>query len=128
MTVPEHLRHFVERFARRIIHRPAEDAVLPNAAHIDEERVSSTDDQRDVRLDLEIPGEKWREQVALQMVNREIRLSETNRETLCDRRTDHERAGQTGSSRRRERVHFTERDTAFFYRAFEKTRGMEEMI
>ena len=32
------------------------------------------------------------------------------------------------SCRRREHVHFTERDTAFFYRAFEKTRSMDEMI
>src|SRR5205814_698172 len=128
ITEAEHLRHFIERLASSVIHRPAEDAVPPNAAHIDEERVPSADDERHVRLDFKIRGKKWREQVALQVIHREIRFSETNRETLCDRRTDHERADQPRPGRRREHVHFTERDTAFFYRAFEKTRSMDEMI
>ena len=44
--------------------------------------------------------------MAFEMIDREIRFPETERETLGERRADHERTGQTRSARGREGVDF----------------------
>ena len=45
--------------------------------------MSAANDQRNVRPDFGFT-EKWREQMALEMIDREIRFAETDREALCD--------------------------------------------
>src|SRR5450631_171106 len=91
ITEAEHLRDFIECFSCRVINRPAQDAVFIESADLDKQGVSAADDQGNIRLDLEIAGEKWRKQMAFEMVDGEIRFGETERETLGDGSTDHER-------------------------------------
>ena len=45
----EHLRDFVERFAGRIIDRAANQSVMTELSNQDQDGVSTTDDERNVR-------------------------------------------------------------------------------
>ena len=127
ITESEQLRDFVERFAGRVVHRSAKNAVVVHAAHFHQQSVAAAHDQRNVPLDL-IAAEKRRKQMAFQMINGEIRFARAHRETLCNRRADHQRARQARPGRRRECIDAVERASGRSERMLEQPRRVHEMI
>src|ERR1700736_1125978 len=81
VTKSEKLRNFVERFAGRIVHGSANDPVIAQRTNKGRHVMSATDDERNIRFSLRL-AEKWREQMAFEMIDAEIRFAEPNRETL----------------------------------------------
>src|SRR3979411_2997731 len=97
ITEPEQLLAFIDRFARSIIDGAASQSIIAQPTYLDRHRMSAADNQRDVRFDLKIAIEKRREQMAFEMIDREIRFAETDRETFRNRCADHQRTCETGS-------------------------------
>ena len=48
---PEQLRHLVERFARGVVQGPAKNLIVVHPAHLDQQGVTATHNQRDVGRD-----------------------------------------------------------------------------
>ena len=103
---PEHLGHFVECLAGRVIDRPSDDPVITNFIHLHQQSVSAAYDERHVGLDAALAPKKGREQMTLKMIDREIRFPEAEREPLGQRRSDHERTGQPRPARGSEGIDF----------------------
>src|SRR2546429_2834660 len=101
---------------------------MPGPADFDQQGVSATDNQGNIWFDRKIAREKWRKQMTLEMVDREIRLAETKREPFCDGSTNHERTSQTGARCRCKRVYFMQADSRFLHRALQKARRLQKMI
>src|ERR1700736_2486664 len=91
VTKSEKLRNFVERFAGGIVHGSANNPVIAQRTNKGRHGMSATDDERNIRFNPRL-AEKWREQMAFEMVDAEIRLSKTDRQAFRNRRTDHKRA------------------------------------
>ncbi len=90
ITKSQQLGHFVERLPGRVINRPAEDAILVHTADFHEQRMTAAHDQRHIRLDLKIPAEEGRKQVAFKVIDRQVRPAGAEREAFCDRGPDHQ--------------------------------------
>ena len=65
--------------------------------------------------------------MSLEMVDGEIRFTETNRQTFGDGRSNHERNGQAGSARRREGIDADDVDPGVADCAFEQARRVHEV-
>ena len=100
----------VERLARGVVDRLAEEPVREVVAHLDEERVAARDDQGDEREDrllalrlagIEQPG---RVEVALEVVDADERLVVDEGERLREVDPDEERAREARPVRDRDRV------------------------
>ena len=128
ITKPEHLRHLIERLPRRVVHGPAKDPVIAECPHFHQQRVPAAHDQRHVRRDGKIPGEKRRQQVPFEMIDREIRFPKSERETFGSGRSDHQRRRETRPRRRGERIDLRERDARFLHGRRKQPRHVHEVI
>ena len=90
ITQPEQLRDFIESFARCVIQGVTEHAVFIKSENFHEERVTAAHHQCDVRFNVDLVAKEWREQMTFEMVDREIRFAEAERETLGNRSADHQ--------------------------------------
>jgi len=113
----QHLRHLVECFTCRVIHGAAENFVVGESAYLHQKGVTAAYDQRNIRFDGEgspvfqavfairhrqdarATSEKWRKQMAFEMIDCEIRPPKAKCEAFRHRCTNHERACQTWSAR-----------------------------
>jgi hypothetical protein len=82
ITEPQHLGHFVERFARGIVNRSANELVIRQAANADQHRVSAAHNERHMWFDV-VAGtffntKKRREQMSFQMVNCQVRFTQAD--------------------------------------------------
>ncbi len=106
----------VERLARRVVDRLAEEPVRQVVAHLDEKRVAAGHDQgdegEDRRLAFRLAGieQPGRVQVSLEVIDADERLVVDERERLGEIDPDEERAGETRSVRDRDRVHIRDGD------------------
>src|SRR6266404_1806657 len=94
ITEAKQLRDFVERFAGGVINRSPNDLVIADAPNKNGHCVAAADYQRNVCPNFFFAEER-RKQMTFEVIDREIRFAETDRETFRDRRADHERARQT---------------------------------
>ena len=93
---PEQLCDFVERFARRVVARFAEHAVVAPGGDIDEQCVAAGHEQgREWRHRLRML-ERLREDVSLEMVHGNNRNAESKRERLGVTHADEQRADEPG--------------------------------
>ena len=83
ITESEKFGDFVERFAGGVVHRSADQLIIAETAHEDRHRMPAADDERDIWFDLAI-AEKWREQMAFEMIDCEVRLAKANGQTFGD--------------------------------------------
>src|SRR6266436_7070619 len=82
VTESKHLCHFIEGLARSVVHRAADYVVIRKRVHTSQHGVSAAYNQRNVCPDLLVAIcviEKGREQMPLEMVDREIRLAKADR-------------------------------------------------
>ncbi|MBV6418065.1 MAG: hypothetical protein CMLOHMNK_02845 [Steroidobacteraceae bacterium] len=103
----EELRGLVEGFAGRVIARLAEHAIVTDAAHVDEHRVTARDEQRDVRETRRIGLEERREQMPLEMVHVDGRHAPRVREAARERGAGQQRTDETGTRRAGDAVDVT---------------------
>src|SRR6185369_3646695 len=84
----------VERFARRVVERLAEERVTSDRVHAHELRVATRDEERDERKFGRGIAEQRREQVALEMMDAHHRALEREAEPGGDRSAHEQRAGE----------------------------------
>lgn len=93
ITKPKHFRDLVERFACGVIDGSSHDPVIRDSMHVDQQGVSTANNQRNIRLDRAVgptgvtaPGynaaEKWREQVTFKVIDGKVGFAEAKGETL----------------------------------------------
>ena len=87
---PEHLAHFVECLAGRIIARATKPRVMARTLDIEQERVTAGNNQRQVRRH-GTAIKKRREQVALEVVDPKKRAIKRAGDTLRDSAADQQR-------------------------------------
>src|SRR6266540_3256062 len=107
ITEPEHLGYFIERLASGIIHRARNDLVITKRMHANQHGVPAAHNERNVRSDFVVmiyATQKRGQQMAFEMVDREIRLAKTDGQSLGNRCAYHERTSQSRSACRRKRI------------------------
>src|SRR3984893_4410171 len=88
ITESQQLRNLVESFTCRVVDRAANGLIVAHAANEDRHCMAAADHESDVRFNFDLV-KKWREQMTFEMIDREIRFSESDRESLRDRSANH---------------------------------------
>ena len=127
ITEPEHLSDFIESLAGSVVQGASDDFVISDRANQNGYGVSAAHDQRDIRGDVRFV-EKGGEEMALQMIDGEIGLVQSEGQALRDRRADHERTGQARSAGGGKGIDFGDGNLRIPKGVLEELRGVEEMI
>src|ERR1700736_3061571 len=88
ITESQQLRNLVESFTCRVVDRAANDLIVAHAANEDRHCMPAADHESDVRFNFDLV-KKWREQMTFEMIDREVWLAQSDRQTLRDRRANH---------------------------------------
>ena len=84
----QQLCDFVERLAGGVVDCSSNDLIIADTANEYHHRVTTADHERNIRSNFRF-AEKWREQMTFEMIDREIRFTETDGETFRDRCSNH---------------------------------------
>ena len=108
----EELRHLIEGFARRIVEGPSHDAVVARATDQGQLRMAAAHQQGHMVRDL-LRTEKGREEVSLEVVEREVGDAECERKSFRVGGADQERRSKAGAGGRGHGAEITGCDAGF---------------
>lgn len=123
----EEFGRFVESLAGGVVERAAEELVSAETFDIEKQGVAPADDERGVRRD-GVPTEKWREQMALDMVHGEESFSRAEREAFGERGSDEQGGGEAWAGGGGDGVEFGKVEAGFLHGAVDDERGTGEMV